>query len=312
MVAKEIFWKRQKRIRNEFPDVYQYDTLPNEFKVQVIQLWREELCQITGDPFEYFGKAVKTLRREFGVWRLPPTDQNAGQNYETELSNFFWTETDIEKALSAIELTFVEHSIINHDIPFLTNRQITGLNGAVDELNQRFREHGIGFQLESEKIIRIDSEFSHTEIIKPVLKLLNQKSPFLAGAEDEFLTAHAQYREGECKDALVWCNKALESTMKAICIKRKWMTRSDAQQATIAQLVRECVDAGLIPEFWEKKYRDGLTVMLKHGVPSGRNNLGSHGQGEEITEVQGHTVSYMLNMTGAAIKFLCDQEENLP
>ena len=41
MPIYDIFSKRQKRLRGEFPDVYQYETIPNELRVQVIHIWRD-------------------------------------------------------------------------------------------------------------------------------------------------------------------------------------------------------------------------------------------------------------------------------
>ena len=35
-----IFSKRQKRLRGEVPDVYQYDVFPNELRVQIVQIWQ--------------------------------------------------------------------------------------------------------------------------------------------------------------------------------------------------------------------------------------------------------------------------------
>ena len=312
MTISDIFWRRQKRTRDEYPDVYQYDTLPKELRVQIVQMWHEDVCAFASvERYKYFERAVRKLRREFGVFALPPQTENNTGNFSDELTTFYLYEEDIEKALSAIEVTFVEEALLSEYNHTLSYQQCTILDQAVEELNQRFREHGVGYQLERGKIIRIDSEFTHTEIIKQSLRLLNQKNDFLKGAEDEFLKAHEYYRKGENKDAVVWCNKALESTMKAICIKRSWTTKAEFKNMTASPLVTLCVKNGLVPDYWDKKYRDGLTVMLKHGVPPGRNNLGSHGQGEEITEVQNHTVSYILNMTGAAIKYLCEQEETL-
>lgn len=34
----DIFSKRQKRLRGETPDVYQYDTLPDGLRVQVVRI----------------------------------------------------------------------------------------------------------------------------------------------------------------------------------------------------------------------------------------------------------------------------------
>ena len=311
MTVTDIYWKRQKRLRNEYPDVFQYDSLTEGFRVQVVQMWSEDLCRITSDTREYFRRPVTKLRRELAEFRLPPTKTHSSLSYQSELCKFFLNEKDIEKALSAIELTFVEESVMDPDVPYLTNRELDQLNQAVEELNLRFKEHGIGYQLESEQIIRVDSEFTHSEIVKPCLKLLSHKRDLLKGAEDEFLTAHKHYRKRENKNAVVWCNKAFESTMKAICVDRNWMSKTKAKNAIAAELVSKCVENGLVPDYWEKKYTNGITVLLKHGVPPGRHKHGSHGQGAEITEVEDHLVSYVLNMTGAAIKFLCEQEESL-
>ena len=46
------------------------------------------------------------------------------------------------------------------------------VDDAVVELNTRFREHGIGYQFESNKIVRVDSQFLHQEAVKPALQLL--------------------------------------------------------------------------------------------------------------------------------------------
>ena len=313
MAIKNLYWKRQKQIRNEFPDVFQYETLPREFKIQVVQIWLEDLCACAAyGENEYFKDIVRALRRDFGVWRLPPTETDHFEDDSGELIRFFMAEKDIEKALSVIELTFAKELFIRDDFASLNEPAVTRLNRSVEELNHRFKEHGIGFQLVEDKIICMNSQFTHTEIIKPSLKLLNCEEKIWAGAEEEFLKAHEHYRKGDNKNAIVWCNKAFESVMKAICIKRQWMTSQAAKKATASQLVTMCVNEGLIPEFWKDKYTNGLTVLLKHGVPTGRNNLGSHGQGDEITKVQSHAVCYMLNMTGAAIKFLIEAEEELP
>lgn len=41
----DLYHKRQKRIRGEFPDVYQYKEFPNSLKVQIVHIWKESLGQ---------------------------------------------------------------------------------------------------------------------------------------------------------------------------------------------------------------------------------------------------------------------------
>ena len=177
---------------------------------------------------------------------------------------------------------------------------------AIEELNYRFKEHGVGYQFINEQIIRTDSELIHAEIVKPALKLLHQNH--FAGAQEEFLKAHEHYRKGNAKEALSECLKAFESVMKAICDKRGWQYGSNA---TAKFLIQACFDNGLIDSFWQSHY-SSLRNLLVNGVPTGRNKLSGHGQGTPPTTVPNHLVAYMLHMTASAIVFLAEAEKNLP
>ena len=181
--------------------------------------------------------------------------------------------------------------------------KVIGRDDAIEELNQRFKEHGVGYQFTNGQIIRIDSEFTHTEIVKPALRLLNQKQ--YAGAQQEFLKAHEHYRKGNAKEALNECLKAFESVMKAICDKRRW---NYSKNATSKPLIQVCFDNGLIPSFWQSHY-SSLRNLLESSVPTGRNKLSGHGQGTTPEAVPDYLVAYMLNMTASAIVFLAEADE---
>ena len=91
---------------------------------------------------------------------------------------------------------------------------------ALQEINRRFRQHGVGYQYTDGVIVRVDSELLHEEVIRPALSLLRDKR--FEGAQSEFLAAHEHYRHGRKAEALVECVKAFESTMKTICELRGW------------------------------------------------------------------------------------------
>jgi hypothetical protein len=91
---------------------------------------------------------------------------------------------------------------------------------AIEELNQRFRELGVGFQYADGKIIRVDSEFLHSEAVKPALALLDEAG--FTGLADEFIRGIDHFRKGEKKDAVADALNAFESTMKAICDAQGW------------------------------------------------------------------------------------------
>jgi len=46
MAILELFSKRQKKLRGEVPDVYQYTDIPNPLRVQIIHIIRIHLVQI--------------------------------------------------------------------------------------------------------------------------------------------------------------------------------------------------------------------------------------------------------------------------
>ncbi len=287
-------------LRGETPDVYSYDDLPRPLRVQIVYIWEDSLVgKYTHDSEEGYKFVVKSLRREYGVFELAST---AGRYriFEHELRTFFLQESNVEKALDAIELSF-------QYIDSYWNRRGYSRNAddAIEELNCRFKEHGVGYQFTNRKIIHINSEYIHAEIVKPGLKLLNQQH--YAGAQQEFLKAHEHYRKGNAKEALNECLKAFESTMKAICEKKGW---SYNKKATAKSLIQVCFKNELIPLFWQNHY-SFLRKQLETSVPPGRNELSGHGQGTNPVTVPNHLVAYMLHMTASAIVFLAEAEKNL-
>lgn len=307
----DLFSKRQKRHRGEVPDVYVYDELPNPLRVQIVHIWRHtfynrvrrrtHLIRVSNTEVrEAYELIVNTLCGEYGVFRLPGTNKHHGsRSYIDDLEAFFLEEGDIEKALDPVELAFRVMTYIA-----VPNASEVADN-AIEELNSRFKEHGVGYQFTNGEIIRVDSEFIHSEIVQPALKLLNQEH--YAGAQQEFLNAHEHYRKGNAKEALNECLKSFESVMKAICDKRGWRY---ANSATARPLIQVCFDNGLIRSFWQSQYAS-LRSLLESGVPTGRNNLSGHGQGTTPVSVPDHIVAYMLHMTTSAIVFLAEADANL-
>jgi hypothetical protein len=178
----------------------------------------------------------------------------------------------------------------------------TSPDAAIEGLNARFKEHGVGFQFSQGQILRIDSEFTHQEITVPALNLLQQ--PHLRLANQEFLAAHEHYRHGRYPACLNECLKAFESAMKAICHKRNWLYN---QNDTAKPLIRICVDNGLFPVFMES-HLTGLRTSLESGVPTARNKTSGHGQGVVPIIVSEQFAGYVLHLTAANIRFLAASE----
>ncbi len=313
MSILDLFSKRQKRLRGEVSDVYVYDTIPQALRVQIVHIWDDSLGHYDdymnkskGGVKAAYGLIAKTLRREYGVFVLPTTGDRPIDNFYPECKNFLLDEQDPEKVLDIIELSF--QIIDKHTRGY--NYRMRSLaskiaDEAIDELNGRFKEHGIGFQFMEGEIIRVDSQHIHADVVKPALSLLQAKE--YSGAQDEYLKAYEHYRHKNFKEALNECLKAFESVMKSICDKRKWNYPANA---TSKKLIAICLDNGLIPDFWQHQF-SSLRSILESSVPTARNKLGGHGQGSSSIDVPEYLVAYVLHMTASAIVFLVEAEKGL-
>lgn len=309
----ELFSKRNKAKKDN--DVYEYEVLPNAFRVQVTYILNdlfggsgEKLYEIMRIENVY-ENLVEWLARDFGVFYLHETYRHDIYNYKSEFINGFLHEKNVLKAIDYIELACRFANDISKDEKNAYNverysfDEIT--NNAIEELNYRFNEHSLGYQFVEGQIIRRDNTFTHSEIIKPSLEILSRKR--FKGASVEFHKAHEHYRKGKYHEALNECLKAFESTMRIICDKQKWPVKNTATAST---LIKVCFEKQLIPAFWESKFIS-LRILLESGVPTARNKLSAHGTGAEEKEIPRYIVEYAINMTASTILFLVEAEENL-
>lgn len=305
MSVTELFSKRQKRLRGEVPEVYVYDKIPTELKVQIVQIIGDAIGKgkpyMNNYPEEAFKYIHKTLCREYGKFTLGHGNYN--ESNENCVLNFLLNTQDPEQAIDIIQLAFqfIDTFIRPKIKEYVNNSDIAAdPDDAIEELNQRFKEHGVGYQFESGEIIRIDSTFIHSEITKPTLTLLwNRK---FAGANDEYLKAHEHYRHGRNKECLTECLKALESTLKIICKEKGWQYN---QTDTASVLIQICFQNNLVPSFTQNQFTS-LKSLLESGVPTIRNRLGGHGQGQIPQEVDDEITRYGLNLTGTNIIYLIE------
>jgi hypothetical protein len=300
----ELFSKRQKRARGEMPDVYVYDKLPPPLRVQIVHIIRDafgEDGRHTDHVYKAYEFVKETLCREFGVFELV---QYPKSNQES-VFNFFLQEESVEHALDVVELCFrYIQFVIAEDRSYLYNiRRKIEPHDAVAELNERFKEHGVGYQFESGEIIRVDSQFLHAEAVKPTLAVLRDKN--FKGANEEFLKAHEHYRHGRYKECLVDALKAFESTMKTICSLRGWPTQPTD---TAKNLIAACMSNGLFPAYFDSQF-SSIRSLLESGVPTVRNKNGGHGQGAAPVAVPEYLARYTLNLTATTILFMVEAHQ---
>ncbi len=305
----DLFSKRQKQLRGEVPDVYQYNDIPYALRVQVIHIWKDAFGECyEGDGYttppnaasKAFDFIHDSLCREYGVFTLA----SAARSKCESVSRFLLSTEDYEKALDVIELSFKVIDTLVREYLRNYRANITP-DSAIDELNARFREHGVGYQYEAGQIVRVDSQLIHHEVVKPALNFLSDTR--FKGANQEFLSAHEHFRAGKYKECINDCLKAFESTMKAICDKHRW---DYGKHDTAKHLIKIMFEEGLIPDYMQQHF-SALRATLEAGVPTIRNKQSSHGQGSEPIAVPESIVAYALHLTASNIVFLAKAEHEL-
>ena len=302
----ELFSKRQKRIRGEVPDVYQCETIPTKLRIQIIHIWSDVWGQVEYDywgnsnnAYEVYRFIHKTLCREYGMFSLGKEEKP----FE-KVINFFLDTKETEKVIDVIEFSFRCFDPEVLDDTRLFSPYIPP-DKAINELNNRFREHGVGYQYESGQIIRVDSQLIHSEAVRPTLKFLSD--PMYKGANEEFLKAHGHYRNKNYKDCVNNCLNAFESCLKIICRKNSWNYN---QKDSASRLIAIVFDNGLIPPFMQSHF-SALRSTLESGVPTVRNNWTGHGKGPEEITVPEYMAAYILHLTASNILFLAKADEEL-
>ena len=290
------------------PDVYDYDKFPHELRVQIIHIWRDAI----GPYYPYQGREFRKRKENNAAWNFIHNaiarehglfDLGKERYVNERCENYFLIEESIDAALDLVEISFlcIEKLLAGIDEYDKENRGIkVSAEDAIAELNERFRRASVGYRFENGRIIRIDSELIHSEVVQPALRFL-QKEGF-EGPRDEFMKAHGHYRAGETKDAIIDANNAFESTLKAICDIRNWQYPNGARASDLLKLVRE---NGLLPNYLDNSF-DQLAATLKSGLPKLRGEEGAHGQGAKPRETPDYVASYALHLAAAKILFLVE------
>ncbi len=286
------------------PDVYVYDTLPQALRVQIVHIIRDafgdDSLSLQSQSLHSYATVRNALAREHGVFNL------SGDATDPQADFFnFVLKADTEKTLDGVEVALGHMATRSDYYRHVTQARCTP-EEAVQELNTRFREHGIGYEFVSGEIVRIDSGLLHAEAVKPALSVLTSKE--FAGANEEFLTAHEHHRQGRQEEAITEALKSLESVLKVICHKRKWAYQ---QTDTAKTLLEICFQQGLVPAYLQSEFA-ALRSTLESGVPTVRNKQAGHGKGVVPRQVPDHLAAYILHLTASAIVFLARAEEALP
>ena len=308
MLFSKLFSERQKEVQSEVLDEYRYETIPDKLRIQVIHIWRNAIGELRRDAWgqinsviiaESYEEIHEKLCFRYGKFRL---GKHHGSAYES-VCTFFLQTKDIKEAIDVIEVSFQYIDEFLRGRHRLRDQKISP-DEAISALNNQFKEHGVGYQYESGQINRIDSEFIHSEAMKPALRMLSDS--MYEGANDEFLKAHEHYRAGRYKECMNECSKAFESCIKAICDKRGW---NYGKKGGI-HLIKIVLNEGLIEPFMESHFA-ALRKALVDGAFTPRNQRSGHGQGSKIIPVPDYMAAYALHLTASNILLLAKADEEM-
>ena len=313
MPVADLFSYRRRVAEGNVPDVFTYDSLPKKLLIQIIHIWRDAIgpyhhsrgSAMYNRPHNNDGWQLihDIVSREHGVFELDP-DQRIDKRCEA----YLLSSPSIEAALDLIEVSFRYVDRIARNLSEY-EQQDAGITAtadqAIEELNERFRRAGVGYQFEAGKLICMESELLHSDVVRPSLAYLNHEG--FEGPRAEFLKAHTHYRAGETRAAITEANNAFESTLKAICDQRSWPYPEKPGASHLLKTVRE---NGLLPDYLDQSF-DQLAATLKSGLPKVRGQEGGHGQGPNARPTPRHVAAYALHLAAAQILFLAEAHQAL-
>lgn len=289
----KIYAKRNKEYQF---DTLTYDSFPNELRVQIYYIWRYALKadQLTSsrEAVTIFTSIRDYICQELGMDDLY-TESYRDFHPAEECEKYLKHGDDIDILLSLVELSIrsIPHFRSKLDPYELAGVRMTE-DQAIEDLNLRFRENGIGYEFVSGEIIRKDSEILHEEVVKPALYLLQEQD--FDGALEEFLTAHDHYKKGHYGECILNAGKAFESTMKTIGHNESWGLTG---RENASDLINLLIANQVIPGYLQNSLI---------GLGTVRNKVAGHGQGVAPVAVPEHFVNYALHLCGTNIVMLIE------
>jgi len=182
MALPDIFARRKRNASGESRDVYSYDKIPQDLRIQVIQIFQDAIGPSRqGDGYAYLADPgreiyeylIRMYRREAKKFHL------TGKTYQSPDEEFYQWILDLDDTdlcISAMEsaLQIIDIFISKNWDKFREFVKIKP-EEAISEFNGRFDEDRIGFHYEGGQIIQIDSKFLHKEVVVPALNLISGK-----------------------------------------------------------------------------------------------------------------------------------------
>ncbi|MEI2442644.1 hypothetical protein V8V73_18950 [Priestia megaterium] len=280
-------------------DVYTYDKIPYKLRVQIIHMLNRTF---EGNPHQYriWKDIGERIKLEFGISIF------SGHDHQEFIKQLLLEAKD-KDAIDVIDIiSFYMNQMLNklkasnNEYPSL----LPNIRTFISELNFRFKQHQVGYEIVNGQLIRMDNQLVHNEIVKPAIKLLFEEE--FESASSEFLQAHEHYRRGEYEEAITDAGRAFESTMKIICDRKEYSYPSNASANKLINILSE---NEFLPPYLQNSFSH-LWNTLSSGLPSIRNRNGTHGQGTEQVQPTDVLANFAINLAASNINFLVKTYKN--
>ncbi len=277
-------------------EVINYDGLPEKLRIQ-FKFIVEDILDRYGRQYEIH----KDLCEEYGKLSLSSKRHLGASDRTTIIELILDKNTNIETVFDIIELTLHYYNYDLHEDYQFNEDEITEIMDDLEnEINIRFKESSVGYEIINLEIIRIDSEATFKEIIEPTINLTYNK--LFENVNLEYVDAIKSYQKGDNKNCLIKCLNSFESTMKIICDENGWQYRDNA---TSNKLLNICFENELIPKKMHSEFTS-LRSLLESGIPPVRNHYAGHGKGKEKIVVEDYLARYAVHITGSCILLLIE------
>jgi hypothetical protein len=229
----------------------------------------------------YLEELEKDLKREYGAESLLCYN-DAGERVPCELSGFILRGLPWE-VLDAIEYYL---DLLGRMADSSTLRQ-----NLQAEINRIFVEEAAPWRVSEGEFFQVDSQFMAVLLETAEEKL---RARGFGGAHAELRDARNDLTAGDHKGAIVNACKAFESAMK---------TMLGTESGSASLLVRKLKEEGYLDDLPEP-VRGPIGEAVLMALPTLRNKLGGHGQGEDVVVVPRHYAELAVNLA-ATFLTLC-------
>lgn len=296
----DVYSKRGKPL----PDVFVYDAFSERLRRQLSYIVADTLGKLYfnnshNQPKWFFDEIKGAIVREHG---LPYLDRTHGDDVVGEIKQCLLNLTDIAILTDLIEYWIASlRRLQRGKFPLQPVGSVVQYSGllfeeAVNEVNHRFRENGVGYEIDvnSSHLIRVDNKLVHAAVIQPALLLLSK--PDYSVPNTEFLASLDEYKKGNYAESITKAGSAYESVMKVILAKKGW-THDPTKAAS--HLVKAIVDNAPL---------DGGYNQVLLSVANIRNLASSaHGGGTTPRVAEEHHCQLTLNLAASAMLYLVDE-----